>query len=460
MNPNPYEAPRRVETAGEAAPPNLDASAGPSWTRFIALAFLCSLAAVLYLDRICISKAIPSMQRQIPGLSDWYVTWVLMAFTFSYGIFEIPAGRWGDTIGARRVLTRISLCWSLFTALTGAATGFWSLLGVRFLFGAGEAGAYPNAARVLSRWIPDHERGRAQGLLLTSGQLGGVAAPTIAAYLIEYVGWRWSFAVFGAVGVVWAAAFWLWFRDDPAEHPAVNAEELKLIKSGTRPKMTVHEPIPWGLVASNGSIWLLGTIITFSAFNSYFYFSWFPKYLEEARHVSNVAAGWLTSLALGGSAVGTLAGGIIADWIVKHSVDPDRGRRWFGATCFSVAAVTLWFGVRLESPLAMAFMAAVSCLSAFMTTPVWWSCAIHVSGKHVGALFGLMNMMGIVGALASQFLVGAYITWRANSGLTGAAKWEGVFVVYVVVLSLAAAGWLIYKSRVVEEDVGQASRLP
>src|SRR5688572_11651465 len=104
MNPNPYEAPRRVETAGEAAPPNLDASAGPSWTRFIALAFLCSLAAVLYLDRICISKAIPSMQREIPGLSDWYVTWVLMAFTFSYGIFEIPAGRWGDTIGARRVL--------------------------------------------------------------------------------------------------------------------------------------------------------------------------------------------------------------------------------------------------------------------------------------------------------------------------------------------------------------------
>jgi sugar phosphate permease len=461
MNSNPFQTPKLVAPPEEVpVAAELVAAESASHARLIVLFFLCLLAGILYLDRISISKAIPSMQRDIPGLSDLQVTFVAMAFTLAYGIFEIPTGRWGDTIGARRILTRISLWWSLFTALTGACTGLWSLLVVRFLFGAGEAGGYPNAARVLSRWIPDYERGRAQGLMLTAGQFGGVIAPTIAAYLIEFVGWRWTFVVFGAIGVVWAAAFWLWFRDDPAEHPAVNAAELKLIRQSTRPKPIHHEPIPWRLVAANPSIWLLGGIITCAAFNSYFYFTWYPKYLEEARGLQNVGAGWLTSLVLGGSAVGTLGGGFVADWILKHSRNPDGARRWFCSACFAVAAATLWIGVRLESPAAMSAMAAISCLAAFITTPAWWSCAIHVSGKHVGALFGLMNMMGVPGALASQFLVGAFIQYRGDSGFTGRDKWDPVFTVYVTVLAIAALGWLMYRSRVVEDDVEQASRLP
>ncbi len=462
MQPNPYESPKLLQPPRDEPPVQADlVTAGPaSKARFVVLLFLCTLAGVLYLDRICISKAIPSMQREIPGLSDIQVTFVAMAFTLAYGIFEIPTGRWGDTIGARRILTRISLCWSLFTALTGACTGLWSLLVVRFLFGAGEAGGYPNAARVLSRWIPDHERGRAQGIMLTAGQMGGVIAPTIAAYLIEFVGWRWTFVVFGGFGVLWAAAFWLWFRDDPAEHPAVNAAELNLIRKSTRPKPVHHEPVPWGLVAVNPSIWLLGGIITCSAFNAYFYFTWYPKYLEEARGLANVGSGWLTSLVLGGSAIGTLSGGWVADWIVKHSRDPDRTRRWFCSACFAVAAVALWIGVRLESPSAMAVMAAISCFAAFITIPAWWSCAIHVSGKHVGALFGLMNMMGVPGALASQFLVGMFIQYRGDSGYTGRDKWDPVFTVYVIVLATATLGWLVYRSCVVEDDnVGQASHL-
>jgi len=454
MKPNPYESPRPIQSPPDEAAVQADlvTTGPPSQTRFVVLLFLSLLAGILYLDRICISKAIPEMQKEIKTLSDLQVTFVAMAFTLAYGIFEIPTGRWGDTIGARRILTRISLCWSLFTALTGACTGLWSLLVVRFLFGAGEAGGYPNSARVLSRWIPDHERGRAQGIMLTAGQMGGVIAPTIAAYLIEFVGWRWTFVVFGLVGVVWAGAFWLWFRDDPAEHPAVNAAELNLIRRSTRPKPAHHEPIPWSLVVVNPSIWLLGGIITLSAFNSYFYFTWYPKYLQEARGMQNVGAGWLTSLVLGGSAIGTLGGGWVADWIVKYSRDPDHTRRWFCSACFAIAAIALWIGVRQESPWALSILAAISCLAAFITIPAWWSCAIHVSGKHVGALFGLMNMMGVPGALASQFLVGAFIQYRGDAGYAGREKWDPVFAVYVIVLGMAALGWLVYWSRVVEEE--------
>jgi len=126
---------------------------GPTRTRYILVAWLCGLAGVLYLDRVCMAQAVGPIQAEL-DLSNTQISYALMAFTLAYGIFEIPTGRLGDRIGSRFVLTRIVIWWSLFTALTGASWGFSSLVLVRFLFGAGEAGAYPNAARVISRWFP------------------------------------------------------------------------------------------------------------------------------------------------------------------------------------------------------------------------------------------------------------------------------------------------------------------
>src|SRR4051812_47415614 len=186
----------------------------PTTARFVLVAWLCGLAGVLYLDRICMAQAVDDIQRDL-GLTNTEVGVVAMAFTLAYGIFEIPTGRLGDRYGSRRVLTRIVVWWSAFTALTGACIGFHTLVLVRFLFGAGEAGALPNVARVISRWFPVGERGRVQGIILTAAQVGGMSAPVVAAYLIQTAGWRAAFATFGAVGVVWAVGFWWWFRDDP-----------------------------------------------------------------------------------------------------------------------------------------------------------------------------------------------------------------------------------------------------
>src|SRR5262245_11363858 len=166
-----------------------------SRVRFVVVLWLCGMAGVLYLDRICMGQAVEPIQREL-DISNKRMSAVLMAFTLAYGLFEVPTGRLGDRLGGRRVLTRIVLWWSLFTALTGAAWGFWSLLAIRFLFGAGEAGAFPNAARIISRWFPLAERGRVQGLLLTASQLGSVVAPLLAAAVIEFMGWRWMFIAF------------------------------------------------------------------------------------------------------------------------------------------------------------------------------------------------------------------------------------------------------------------------
>jgi len=412
----------------------------------VVLGVLCLLSGILYLDRICISQALPSIKADLK-LSNTETSYVLMAFTLAYGLFEVPTGRWGDKIGGRRVLTRISLWWSAFTALTGACHGLWPLLTVRFLFGAGEAGAFPNVARVLSRWFPDSERGRAQGILLAASQAGGAVAPFLSALLIRTIGWRWTFAAFGAVGAVWAAGFWWWFRDDPAIHPAVNAAEAAYI--GRRITSTnVHAAIPWASVVTNPSVWWLSAIMALASFNSYIYFSWFPTYLIKGRGVEDVPAGLMASMVLAFSATGTFTGGIILDLAMAGN-GPAR-RRLLGGGAFFMAAGLLSLSLVQDNAWLAAVCAASSCFMTQATQPLWWSYTTAISGKHLGALFGLMNSVGVFGAMSSQYLVGAIADWLGRHGHSGRAQWDPIFYADVGVLLIAGLMWSSFRLVPVE----------
>src|SRR6185295_198933 len=200
--------------------------------RHAVLAMLVLLSVVTYLDRICISISAKEIQADL-GLSESQWGWVLGAFLLAYGLFEIPSGGLGDRIGQRKVLTRIVLWWSAFTALTPLAHNYYMLVATRFLFGAGEAGAYPNASGCISRWFPAAERARAQGLVWGASRLGGALTPLIVVPLKAWLGWKVCFWLFASLGVVWAVAWVWWFRDDPAKHPAVSEQELAEI--GGRP---------------------------------------------------------------------------------------------------------------------------------------------------------------------------------------------------------------------------------
>ncbi len=421
-----------------------------SRTRLGVLGLLCAMSFILYLDRVCMGQALKSIEADL-GLQRWQTTWVTMVFTLAYGLFEMPTGRLGDRMGSRRVLTRIVLWWSAFTMLTGACWNFASLLTVRFLFGAGEAGAYPNAARVIARWFPVGERGRVQGLMLAAGQAGASLSPGLTAQIIATVGWREAFVLFGLVGVVWASLFWCWFRDSPAEHPNINSRELQLI--GTEAAPSYHRPIPWRQVAGNRTIFLLGLIVTCLAFVAYLYLSWYPTYLQEARGVSLATSGWLASLALAGGGLGLVSGGVILDRISRQSVRPLARRRLAATLSHVSAAVLLVFAVRSESPIVSACFAAASSFAMFVPQSAWWSCAIEVSGPHIGALFGLMNGVGVVGAISSQYFFGRFPEWRGQMGYLGRAQWDPAFYVCVALLLIAAASWQRVhpqKDRIVE----------
>jgi MFS family permease len=412
----------------------------PTRVRYRVLALLCLLALILYLDRLCISKAAPAIEKEL-RLSHTKMGVVFAAFTLAYCLFEVPTGAWGDRYGSRGVLTRIVLWWSAFTALTGAAWGLWSLLAVRFLFGAGEAGALPNTARIVARWFPPGGRGPAQGLVNSTALVGGAIAPIVAAYLIELVGWRLAFVVFALPGLAWAVVFHRWFRDDPTEHPGVGPTERRLLAAGVAPGGRQHPPVPWRAVLQSANVWLLGGVIACTAFNSYLVFSWYPTYLEKGRSVDPLAAGWLAGLVLLGGALGSTAGGFLGDWVRRH-VDRRWGPRGLGCTALGLAAGLLLLGVRMDAALPSVLWTAAATFAYFCTLASWWEAVTGVSGRHTAALFGLLNSLGGVGAIASQLFLGWFVDRLADLGYEGRAQWDPAFYLYSGILLLGAVGWL------------------
>jgi MFS transporter, ACS family, glucarate transporter len=245
--------------------------------RVLGLLFL--LLVITYLDRVCISVAGPRMQEALHiGPLAW--GWVTGIFTLSYAAFEIPSGALGDRIGPRRVLTRIVLWWSGFTALTGMVTGLYPLLFTRFCFGAGEAGAFPNASVAVARWFPVHERGRAFGIWLIGSQVGGVLAPLLVVPIQARYGWRASFFVFALLGVVWSAVWYWWFRDSPSEKPGVSPAELEETRDLPA---KAHHGLPWIIVLRSANMWAMLAVAGCGVYNLSFFQTWFHTYLVRAR---------------------------------------------------------------------------------------------------------------------------------------------------------------------------------
>src|SRR6266478_3230848 len=178
----------------------------PSHTRYWVVVFAITLAILSYIDRVCISQAAPVITNDL-GLSNTDMGKVFGAFGLAYSVFEVPGGWMGDWMGPRKVLMRIVLWWSFFTAITGYMWNLASLCVARFLFGAGEAGCFPNLTKAFSIWLPSEERSRAQGIMWTFARWGGAFTPPLVILAFRHMSWRWAFVCFGALGLIWTAAF-------------------------------------------------------------------------------------------------------------------------------------------------------------------------------------------------------------------------------------------------------------
>ncbi len=454
----------------------------PTRTRYWVIVFALTLAIVTYIDRVCISQAAPLISKDL-NLSKVEMGYAFSAFAVGYAIYEIPGGYLGDWMGARRVLTRIVVWWSLFTAATGYAWSTMSLIVTRFLFGAGEAGCFPNVTRAFTTWLPAEERVRAQGLMWWSARWGGAFTPLLVVWVLRLMNWRRSFVLFGAAGIVWAVWFWIWFRDHPREKPSVNAAELKLVagtetlaaasgglpwrgllgslflplaavggvyllfrglgaaaatvllvalavgagilcrRSHERPPAVAlaapaggHSGVPWCKLYRNSTVWLLCGQYFCLSYGWYFYISWLPTYLQEARGLAVTQSAVLAGLPLFLGGLGSLFGGFFSDSLARR-IGAVKTRRRMAYVGFAGATMLLLVSAHTPHPvLAMVIMGLAS-FSNDLAMPGSWGACMDVGGKYAGTLSGMMNMAGNLGGALSPVAIG-YILRETNNNWT------------------------------------------
>jgi MFS transporter, ACS family, glucarate transporter len=385
------------------------------------------LFAITYIDRVCISVAGPRIQEDL-HIDPVGWGWVTAMFTLAYCLFEIPTGALGDRIGPRRVLTRVVLWWSAFTSLTGMVSNYYLLLVARFCFGAGEAGAFPNASIVVSRWFPATQRASMSGVLLMASQIGGAVAPLLVVPIQIRYGWRASFFVFGVVGVLWAAVWYTWFRDSPAEKPGVSQAELS--ETAANSPAPAHG-FPWRIALRSESVLaMMGTAFCY-VYAYTFFQTWFHTFLVKGRGFTEAGL-VLSALPYAIAACANLAGGAASDAVVRR-LGSKWGRRSLGiaglgsACLFTVAAM-----ITRHPVLTVVLLALVYGAITFQQSGVFGVC-LDIGGKHAGSMVGLMNTSAQVGGLLSSVAYG-YIVTRFNS-------YDAPFVPMAALLFLGAVLW-------------------
>ena len=374
----------------------------PVRTRDRVLVLLFLLTVITYLDRVCIGTMATAISADL-GLSKTQMGAAFSAFILGYVLFEVPGGWLADRFGARLLLPRIVVWWSVFTAATAGAWSFGSLLAIRFLFGAGEAGAFPACSTVVLRWFPRSERGRANGLLLTGSRLGGAVAPALVIGLMHSLGWRQTFLAFSLLGVLWSVMWYRWYRNRPEEHSGVTAAELEQIRQDSPPDAPAS--LDWRRLLRNRNLWALCGMYSGYTYGLYFYLTWLPTYLREHRGLSWAGVGLGAALPLLVGAAANTLGGYGTDLLVRR-LGLRWGRRLPAAAGLFAAAILLAIAALTSNPVLSLAALALSFGAADLILPVCWATCIDLGKQNSGVVAGLMNSLGQVGGMLSPYLLG------------------------------------------------------
>jgi ACS family glucarate transporter-like MFS transporter len=379
--------------------------------RYKVLAYLFSLSVIVYLDRVCISLVSGQIKKDL-SISTEMWGWVLSAFALSYAIFELPTGIMGDRVGPRRILVRVVVWWSVFTALTGAAFHWIHLVIVRFLFGAGEAGAYPNTSIVVARWFPSSETGMAQSYIWAAGRIGGALAPILVLSIAQAYHWRAAFWVLGAIGLVWAIFWWYWFRDFPHEKPSVSAQELAKIEAERRYQADGHH-LDWRQVLRSRNVWALMLMFHFYMWGAYFFTGWLSTYLEEGRHFTVEQRKIFVTLPFFLGAIGCFVSGYASDWLSKR-YGLKFGRRSLGMAGMGLSSLVILCAAMTTNNEHAAILLSIGMGFKDLTLPVAFAVCVDIGQHKSGTVSGAMNMFGQLGAVFLGVVFG-YIV-KMNGG--------------------------------------------
>jgi sugar phosphate permease len=426
----------------EATLAHVNESAGVrrSYGRWYVLVLISVMYLITYLDRVNISTAAPQISKEF-GFDKITMGFIFSAFVWAYAIFQVPGGWLSDRFGARRVLTGVVTYWSIMTAATAAAFSGVSFIAIRFLFGVGEAGAFPGATRAMQLWYPRRERGLVQGVTHSASRLGAAIAPPIVVLMMSAFGWRSVFYICGVVGLVWSLWWALTYRNLPEQHALVNKAELEAIR-GRAADGTINPPpvqqetkVPWSHLVTSGNMWAIMLAYFTYVYCLWIFLSWLPSYLIEVRHFTLIKVGIFASLPLWAGVVGDTVGGLATDWLLKVTGSAKIGRRVVAITGLLGCAVCI-----VPAALTANAYFAVYCLTASMfflefTIGPSWSVPMDTGGKYSGTVSGMMNMAGNIGGALSPIVFG-YLAQGGN--------WQAPFIVAAALLVIGAAVWAFW----------------
>jgi MFS family permease len=396
------------------------------------VAFTMALAAVTYLDRVCIGVLQTRISADL-DLSRVQMGYIFSAFAVAYAAFGVPLARWADRDGARKVLTWVVLVWSAFTMATALAWNFVSMAVIRFLFGIGEAGAWPSVARVYSRWIPLAQRGRIQGIFFAGAHLSGGVTPLVVMAMAGWLQWRMIFIVFGTIGALWAVCWHIWFRDEPRDHPSVSAEERDHIEATRGLAGAAQETGSWTRVFRTPTVAPLCIQAFANSYGFYFFITWLPTYLAQARGMKGAELAIFSGLPLMLSFVADLTGGEGSDKLARR-IGLRAARRAFGTGGYVLAAGSIFLATQLPSGFAAGLLIAIGGACSMLTLAPAWATAVDVGGRHAGVTAGTMNTIGQVGGILSPIVL-AYIVDATND-------WNLPLLVLAGIYGVAALAWL------------------
>lgn len=395
--------------------------------------FAVTLSLVTYIDRVAMSQAAPFVAREF-SLTRIEVGWIFSAFALAYAMFEIPGGWMGDHFGPRPVLLRIVTWWSLFTAATGWAWNYHSLLVTRFLFGAGEAGCYPTLTRLFQTWLPPDERARAQGYMWLSSRWAGAFTPLLALALIKLVSWRFAFQVFALLGLVWVFAFWIGYR--PKGRPAQ--------ETGQR---TQH--VAWTVFFRRPTVLLLFAQYFAVSWGWSFYITWLPTYVLEGRGASETLSSMLSTLPLFFGGFGCVTGGLLIP-VLAHRWNRPVARGVLGAVGCLAAGLLLIVSLLINDVrFALVVIALASFSNDLALAPAWDACS-DAGGPWTGSLSGAMNMIGNFAGFLAPATIGYLLTWSSQN-------WAWPFSISAGFYFLGCLAWLGIQTRGQRDYLTQTS---
>ena len=371
--------------------------------RYRVVLLLFGLTALTYIDRICISLVGVRIKADL-GLTNEQFGWVLASFALAYALFEIPSGALGDRFGPRIVFIRIVLLWSVFTALTGLATGLLSLIIIRFLFGIGESGTYPNISIVISRWFPVNEMGRAITRIGVGAHLGSAIAPLIIIPIAVGFGWRTPFFVNGVIGLIWVVICFFWFRNSPSDMKHISEDEKKYIEGSCRHRPNQHL-IPWKYIFRHPTLWALMGMFFCNQWANYFFIAWMPVYLQEGKHFSENEMKTTTFLVFLGGVVGILVGGYVSDWLVRKK-GLRFGRRSVGMSGLGMCGLlVLLAAISTEKNITSICLILANWFFGFCVLISFIVCA-DIGRNNAGTVSGAMNFFGQMGSFFLAIIFG------------------------------------------------------